>query len=270
MTAHAITADTVAATVARLRERRPRVHCITNSAAVNFTANVLLSAGCIPSMTVNPEEVPDFVAGADALLVNLGTLDPLRQDAIAAAIEVAAETGKPWVLDPVFVERSRIRLALAKRLAMAEPAAIRLNRAELTALMGGEGNDDTQDTAPDHIAPGGDESAAAYALATLSTVVRTGDVDFITDGVRSLIVEGGHPTMALVTAAGCAATALLAGFLAVEPDAVVASAVCLAFVAAAAEQAGMRSYGPGTFSPAFIDALYWLPPEEIGASARIT
>ena len=101
--AHGVPAASIAAAVARVRERRPRVHCITNSAAVNYTANVFLAAGCIPSMTVTPEEVPAFVAGADAPLATLGTPDPPRPDAIAADIEVAATPRNTLVLAPVFV-----------------------------------------------------------------------------------------------------------------------------------------------------------------------
>ena len=71
--------------LARIRAQRPRVHCITNSVAQNFTANMLLAAGAVPSMTLAVEEIADFVAGADALLVNLGTLDPERRAAIDLA-----------------------------------------------------------------------------------------------------------------------------------------------------------------------------------------
>ena len=39
-----ITADIVE----RLRQRRPRVHCITNPVAQTFSANVLLAGGAIP------------------------------------------------------------------------------------------------------------------------------------------------------------------------------------------------------------------------------
>ena len=46
----------------RLRERRPRVHCITNAVAQHFTANVLLAAGAIPSMTISADEIGAFVA----------------------------------------------------------------------------------------------------------------------------------------------------------------------------------------------------------------
>src|SRR3954469_18702239 len=85
----------------RLRERRPRVHCITNAVAQTFTANLLLAAGATPSMTIAPDEIAGFVARADALLVNLGTFDAGRREATDAALEVAADIGLPWVLDPV-------------------------------------------------------------------------------------------------------------------------------------------------------------------------
>ena len=34
--------------LARVRARAPRIHCITNAVAQNFTANVLLAAGALP------------------------------------------------------------------------------------------------------------------------------------------------------------------------------------------------------------------------------
>jgi hydroxyethylthiazole kinase len=235
--------------LARLRAERPRVHCITNAAAVAYTANVLLAAGCIPSMTVNPPEVPGFIHGASALLVNLGTLDPLRAEAIDVAIRIARTDGKPWALDPVFVERSPTRLGLARDLARRHPAVIRANRAELAALSGSDG---------------GDAAARLLARESGAVVVRTGEVDFATDGTREVEVAGGHPLMALVTASGCAGTALMAGFLAVETDRFLAAAACLAFVKAAAERAGATARGPGSFVPAYLDALYALDPQDFG------
>src|SRR6476620_10779268 len=98
----------------RLRERRPRVHCITNAVAQTFTANMLLAAGAVPSMTIALKEVRPLVARADALLINLGTFDPERQKASLAAVGVANKSGIPWVLDPVFIDRSKPRAAFAK------------------------------------------------------------------------------------------------------------------------------------------------------------
>lgn len=251
-----ISAERTARVIARFRARRPRVHCITNAAATNFTANVLLAAGGVPSMTINPEEVGGFVASADALLINLGTLDPLRREAIDIAIDAAKSEPKPWVLDPVFVDRSPPRLSLARTLAQRGPAVIRMNADELGALSGSDTGDDR-------------DRAGALARALDVTVARTGAVDFVTDGARTIEIAGGHPLMAAVTATGCATTALLAGFLSVEDDPVAAATACLAFVKAAAERAGEGVAGPGSFVPAFLDALHQLTPEIIGETARL-
>src|SRR5256885_5053336 len=114
----------------RLRARGPRVHCITNAVAQTFTANTLLAAGAIPSMTLAAQEIGAFVARADALLVNLGTFDAERRAATAAALEVAAERRLPWVLDPAVIDRAAARADYAKSLVALKPAAVRLNAAE--------------------------------------------------------------------------------------------------------------------------------------------
>src|SRR2546423_14938639 len=91
--------------LARLRVRAPRVHCITNSVAQTFTANVLLAAGAIPSMTLSADEIGAFVARADALLVNLGTFDAERRGATAAALEMVGERRTPLGVDPALIRR---------------------------------------------------------------------------------------------------------------------------------------------------------------------
>ena len=50
-------ADIAMTVLQRIRERSPRVHCITNTVAQQFTANVLLAAGAVPSMTLSPQEI---------------------------------------------------------------------------------------------------------------------------------------------------------------------------------------------------------------------
>ena len=104
-----------------LRARLPKVHCITNTVAQPITANVLLAAGAIPSLTTSEAEIGAFVRSADAMLVNLGTLDPERHRAIEIALHHATKTRLPWLLDPDFVERSELRLDLAKSLLARKP-----------------------------------------------------------------------------------------------------------------------------------------------------
>src|SRR5271156_2601709 len=116
MHAPAELADTVAEVLARIRARAPRVHCITNTVAQTYTANMLLAAGAIPSMTIAAEEIGAFVAGANAVLVNLGTFDRERKSAIETALDAARARGVPWLLDPVFIERSPARAEFARSL----------------------------------------------------------------------------------------------------------------------------------------------------------
>jgi hydroxyethylthiazole kinase len=238
----------------RVRERRPRVHAITNAAAQVFTANLLLAAGAIPSLTVSPEEAPAFAARADALVINLGTLDSERRGAIPWAVATARQTGKPWLLDPVFVDASPPRLALARLCLAGRPAVLRCNAAEFAALSGREASPD---------------EAARFAAEFGVVVALTGEVDRIADGERALALRNGHPLMTRVTAMGCAATALLAAFAALEPDPFAAAAAGLLAVGVAGEIAGERAAGPGSFQPALLDALYALDRAVLAERARL-
>ena len=239
----------------RLRARGPRVHCITNAVAQTFTANTLLAAGAVPSMTLAAGEIGAFVARADGLLVNLGTFDDERRAATAAALRVADERGIPWVLDPVFIDRSAARADYAKSLLAQNPGAVRLNAAEFAALSGGEPED---------------AALARAARDTRAVMALTGTVDRITDGAQRIAIENGHPLMARVTAMGCAASALTAAFLSVESDAFKATASALLCFGVAGGLAGERASGPGSFPAALLDALYALDKHTLEEKARVT
>jgi len=240
--------------IALVREQRPRVHCITNSVVQALTANVLLAAGATPSMTTSPEEIGHFAASADALLVNLGTLDAERRDAIEIALEVARDDGIPWVLDPVLIDRSEPRAELARTLALKEPRVVRANAAEFGALIQGE---------PDAAA------LDRFALNNITVAACTGAVDLVTSGAKRARIENGHVYMAQVTGIGCAETALIAAFVAVEDDEFIAAAAGLLAMGVAGEIAAAKSSGPGSFSVSLIDALAALDAASIETKARI-
>ena len=252
---HSELPQVVADIVERLRQRRPRVHCITNAVAQTFTANVLLAVGAVPSMTIAPREIGTFVARSDALLINLGMFDAERQKASIAAIAAANKSSKPWVLDPVFIDRSPSRAALAKRLVAKKPSALRLNEQELSAL-GGKASD-----------PG---SLARYAARTRTVVGLTGERDFVSDGKRLATVANGDPLMAKVTAMGCAGSAVVAAFLAIESDAWLATTVALVAFGVAGEIAAERARGPGSFTVEMIDALHGLDRATLIEKAKVT
>jgi hydroxyethylthiazole kinase len=247
-------AQTAAAVLDRLRGRAPRVHCITNAVAQNFTANVLLAAGATPSMTLSSEEIGAFVARAQGLLVNLGTFDRERREATLIAIEEAARQGVPWLLDPVFVDRSSPRAAFASDMVVLGPKIVRLNHAEFSALT--------------KAAPSND-AAAAYARAKNVVVGLSGETDVVTDGARLATIANGHPLMAKVTAMGCAVSALTVACLAVEPDAWRATVAGLVIAGVAGELAAARAQGPGSFAVAILDELHTLDGPALIAHARI-
>jgi hydroxyethylthiazole kinase len=238
-----------------LRARAPRVHAITNAAAQGFTANLLLAAGAVPSLTTSPEEAPAFTARADALVVNLGTLDAERRAAIPWCIAACRGAGKPWVLDPVFVEASPSRLDLARLALTGRPTAIRCNALEAEALMG---------EAPTPAA------LAVFALAHETVVALTGATDVVADGKRLVRIGNGHPLMGRVTAMGCAGTTLIAAFAALEPDPWLAATCGLLVLGVAGEIAGEAARGPGSFPAAFLDALDALTGADIAARARLS
>jgi hydroxyethylthiazole kinase len=248
-------ADIAADVLARIRERAPRVHCITNSVAQQYTANVLLAAGAVPSMTISADEIGAFVGGAHALLVNLGTFDRERKSAIEEAVKTAAERKLPWLLDPVFVDRSPARAQFGRGLLALRPAVVRLNHAEFAALAG---------QGPGHGAElganlGADPAAAIrFAQANATIIAVTGNIDIVSDGHRRIAIANGDPLMALVTAMGCAGAAFVCAALAVETDAWLATLTGLAAFGVAGELAAQRAQGPGSFAVTMIDALHRL------------
>jgi hydroxyethylthiazole kinase len=244
-----------AAVLSRLRETSPRVHCITNTVAQNFTANVLLAIGAQPSMTVSPEEVAAFAGGAAALLINLGTFDRERAWSIGLAVTAAVTAGRPWVLDPVLIDRSPFRANLARDLMSRGPAALRLNTAEFEVLAG---------------PPATLDRVKAFASDRATAVALSGATDLIADASRCVTLTNGHPLMAKITAMGCAASALVAACLAVEADRWQASLAAMTMFGIAGEQAGERSQGPGSFAVNFIDALHQLDATALIDRARVS
>ncbi len=221
----------------KIQERRPAVHCLTNTVVQNLTANMLLAVGAIPSMSSDISEVSDFVQKADALLINLGTLDADRKAAIEAAIERANSCGHPWILDPVLIDRAPARLAYAQELLTLGPAVVRGNAGEIRAL---------------------DKDPEALARKCGAVIAVTGETDFVCDGQETLSLVGGHSLMSRVTGVGCAGTALIAAFCATAPaqDQLQAVAEGLETLGTAGEKAAKIAPGPGSFSAALLDQIY--------------
>ncbi len=254
----AITSMSVRAAAAgileRIRTDRPRVHCITNTVAQNFTANILLALDARPSMTVDPDEIEAFVEKSDAVVVNIGTIDAQRRQAIERVMPVCKRRALPWVLDPVLVEMVPARLDLALKLAAMRPTVLRANRDEATVLIGG---DPTV------------ELMTAFAARHQTIVAMSGRTDIVTDASRVTRVLNGHPLLRLVTASGCALSAVIAASLSTKLDPMLATTAALAIFGAAAEQAAEGAEGPGSFAVRLIDRLAAITPEMVSRRVRL-
>ncbi len=248
-----LAASATAATLAQLAEQGPRIQCITNPVAMDFTSDVLLAVGAQSSMALGQDEVAEFVASAASLSVNIGTLDTARRQAIAIAIDCAADYNKPWVLDPVSVHASKTRCDFALGLIERGPRVIRGNYAEIHALAGDEGP----------------QAAQRLARRSGAVVVQSGPADMVTDGERTLLVANGDSLQTRVSAMGCASSALIAALLGVESDPYKAALHSVLLVGVAAEEAVMMAAGPGSFHMHFLDRLYRMDETTLQRRGRL-
>jgi hydroxyethylthiazole kinase len=268
-----LTAAELWSDIAAVRERTPLVHNITNLVVINFSANVLLAAGAAPVMAHAHEEVADMAAIAQALVVNIGTLDPYWVQSMDLALHAAAARGIPRVLDPVGAGATPYRNQAIERLVSAVPlTVIRGNGSEIMSTAGAA----IRTRGVDSSAAAGDALVAAQALAlrTGGTVCASGATDHVLDAQhRWSRLANGHEWMTRITGVGCSATALIGAFCAVQPDAwrATTSAMALLGVAGevAAEQARAAGRGVGTMQPLLLDALQLLERAEFERRLRL-
>lgn len=262
--------QTIGEALMALRRKRPLIHQLTNFVTMTDCANVTLAVGASPTMTNAVEEVGEMAAAADALVLNLGTLQTWTLDAMILAGQAAARQGIPIVLDPVGAGGTTFRTQAALRLVEALPLTIiRGNLSEITCLAAQRSG---QNVGVDSHAKGtvSPETARAAARQLGSTVVITGPQDAISDGTRYLLLGNGTTMLTYVTGTGCMTTALIASFSAVaEPF--VAAAAGVMTMGLAGEMAWARGghAGPGTFHQLLLDAVYSLEPRDFLTSGKV-
>lgn len=202
---------------AQVRQRAPKVHCLTNPVTMQDVANVLLAAGGSAVMAQDAAEVEEITTLCDATLLNTGVPSAEKFHACTLAGVRANGLGHPVVLDPVGAGASAFRRSqLGALLEQVRPTIIRCNQEEAAALLGVRQKQDLR------LVSGGVESGltaseeAACALATQlaqtvgCTVLMTGATDVITDGVQLATLHGGDPCIQRITGGGCMLSALCA------------------------------------------------------------
>lgn len=260
------TVDELWADVLAVRARTPLVHSITNVVAANFNANALLAVGASPVMAHAHEEVGDMASIAQALVLNIGTLDAYQVEAMRIALARASQRGIPTVLDPVGAGATPYRnQAVDALLGLASPSVIRGNASEIMSVAGvavaTRGVDSSAETS--------DALRAAQALTrrTGGTVCVSGEVDHVLSaGGGWLRLRNGHAWMTRITAVGCSASALVGAFCVVQRDSARATAAAMALLGVAgelaAERAQARGLGVGSMQALLLDALQLITHDE--------
>lgn len=253
--------------LARIRQRKPLLHHITNFVVMNDTANVTLHVGALPVMAHAREEVMEMVAAAGALVLNPGTLTPEWVDSMIVAGQKANELGIPVVLDPVGAGATTLRTESNLRLLReVRVAVLRGNSGEIGALSGMGGIVKGVESVVDVDDP--IKVARTLAQERGIVVAITGKQDIISDGKRVVLVDNGDPWLKTITGTGCMATTMIAAFCAVERDYLLAASGGLIAFGLAAELAATKAKGPASFKMALFDAIYNLNTEQILAGTK--
>ncbi len=256
-----------------VRAHAPLVHSITNLVVMNFNANALLAVGASPVMAHAEEEVCDMVGIAQALVLNIGTLEPAWIRAMALALQAARAKGIPVVLDPVGTGATPYRnAALCGLLETGAPTVVRGNASEIMSVAGlaavTRGVDSAAST---HEAA---DAAQALARKLGAVVCVSGADDLVVDASgRRATLSNGHPWMTRVTGVGCSASALVGAFAAVQPDAwraTLAAMACLGVVGEmAVERTQAQGGGVGRLQIELLDGLHLLDRESFVTRLRM-
>ncbi|XVE81464.1 hypothetical protein DITRI_Ditri15bG0066200 [Diplodiscus trichospermus] len=258
------------ALLSSVRNQSPLIQCITNFVSMDLTANTLLAAGASPAMLHSLNEIPDFTPQVHALYINVGTLSEDWLPAMKHAAELASKFKKPWVLDPVAAGASGFRLRACLDLVSLKPNVIRGNASEIIALANASLGT-TKGVDSSHDSTDAVEAAKSVANSSGSIVAVSGEVDFITDGNQVVGAQNGVPMMQKITATGCAVTALIAAFVAVDPShPLEATASALAVFGVAAEIGMEMARGPASLRMHLIDSLNGLDQRAINSRVKIT
>ena len=251
-----------------VRERNPLVHQITNYVTVNDCANMTICFGASPVMSHAPEDVVDMIKIASVLVLNIGTLDEKQIEGMLTAANGAKKYGIPIVLDPVGAGATPYRTQTAERFMNEFPiAVVKGNAGEIGTLAGVSATVRGVDSG--NISGEPKEIVRSFAKEYGCTVVMSGAEDIVSDGKRVVGVVNGVPMMGKISGTGCMASAVCGACIAVS-DPVDGCITAMTALGLAGEEAAKTAKGPGSFKPAFFDAISSLTNEQFMKSARIS
>lgn len=256
--------------VEKIKTASPLIHNITNFVVMNSSANILLAIGASPVMAHSLGEVEEMTSLADALVLNIGTLQDDWVESMICAAKTANNKGIPVILDPVGSGATSLRTRSVRRIMdVAQISVLRGNASEIFSLA----SDNVRTRGVDSSLSVSEEiiDAAQKLAAEMNCIIAiSGAVDIITDGRKIFKVINGQPIMTKVTGIGCGLSAVTGAFCAVsQGELLPATAAACAVYGLCGDLAVQISDKPGSFAVAFVDTLYSISKKEIDALLKI-
>ncbi|MBQ4145040.1 MAG: hydroxyethylthiazole kinase [Clostridia bacterium] len=255
-------ADKICRIINSLKAKNPLIHCITNPISINQCANAILSVGARPIMAEHPKEVCEITSSSEALMLNTGNITDARMDSIYLSIETATEKGIPVLLDVVGIACSTFRRKFV--LGMLDtfmPSVIKGNYSEIKALYDEQYFSSGVDAEPSIDTDAISKTAIHLANKYKTVILATGKTDVITDGIRTLYVKNGTPSLASVTGSGCMLGSLCTAFMtSASPLEAAVSACCYFGICGELSE---TDKGNGSFMVNLMDKISTLERKEL-------
>ncbi len=259
-----------------LRLKNPLIHCISNYVTSNDLANIALALGASPIMADEKEEVEDIVSIADGLLINIGTVNKDRLEAMLLAGRKAKEKKIPIVFDPVGIGASNFRREAGSLiLEEVKPDIIKGNLSEIKYLYNQATRQKGVDSEELNLDQVEDYINMCKLLATRygATILMTGKLDIIASSKEAVVVKTGNETMEKVTGTGCMLGLVVASLAAIEPDRIKALSLGASLFSIGGDRALAyilgKDLGLASFKLALIDYLSKVNYEDIKGEMEI-
>lgn len=255
-----ISPSAVYTAVLQVRNKAPLVLNITNLVTMQRIADMLLAIGASPLMAHASSELDDISTIAQALVLNIGTLDDNWISSMQCAQDYALQKNIPITLDPVGAGASKLRTKTAKQILKNGVSIIRGNASEILALC--SDNYKTKGVDSLYQTNAAIEAGQRLACDYNCCVAISGKDDVICSQDKTITLSHGHELLTRVTGMGCAVTAMIGAFSALIKDSLQACSFALLLLNISAEIAAKNTAGPGQFYIKLLDILYTITEQE--------
>lgn len=254
----------------QIKKISPLVHHITNYVTVRDCADITKNIGASPVMADSIEEVQEMTNIANALVLNIGTLNSNILESMKIAGKQANKKQIPIVLDICGVGATSFRNNKATELLSSiKINVLKGNVSEIASLAGFETK--TKGVDAGSVETNIVDLANNLAKKLNLVVVITGVEDVVSNGKDTYIVKNGCSAMSDIVGTGCMSTSIVATFCAVEKDYVLACVSALVCFEIAAENANKQyKYNClGTFKTNLFDNISSLSKIDIDNMKKI-